>query len=1435
MTDVAVEDNLKYQFAVVGIGASAGGLRALEDFFENMPPDSGAAFVVVQHLSPDFKSLMTELLNRRTQMTVQTVTDGMRLVPNTIFLIPPGHNLALEGRQLTLQQQERGAGYPLNFPIDLFFQSLAVEAKERAIGIVLSGTGSDGTRGVKRMAELGGIVMAQAPETAEFDGMPQSAIATGLTDLILPAEELAQTTYQFVTSPQQRQELRQQQQGQLRPVKLKQIVSLLERHENIDFTHYKPSTLLRRIHRRSLISGFTNLDCYIEYLAETAAERDALCNDLLITVTSFFRDTAAWEELEQVVLPRLIHQADPDKGLRIWITACATGEEAYSMAILLKELIEKRDRPLEAKIFATDVDHIALGKASTGIYPAAISNSLSTERLSRFFKEHNDGYEISRPLREMIIFANHNLAKDAGFTQMDLVSCRNVLIYMQPDLQQQVLRSLHFSLKSKGILFLGESENLGGLAEEFEPLERKWKIYRKCRDVRLPLVNFSLGTLNKKKIYRQQQPAPLKFDPLLETALTALLCDRKATCFLVNRDNQLLHLCSDPLKLLNIAAGPATQDVLKMLPAALRLPLNTALYRAGQTGDRVQYSQCPLSTPSSQASDQPGHEPADTSIVSLDVSQQFSRSTGKFFMVVIEAEDRVLPDSPQLIQSSDSNTDQYVFQLQQELQATRENLQAAIEELETTNEEQQATNEELIASNEELQSTNEELHSVNEELYTVNSEHQGKIQELIELNNDIDNLLNNINIGVIYLDRSLKIRKFTPAATLTFNLVDGDIGRPLKHLSHNLEHFDVLETIEHADSLETAIEYATQIKRDGPHMLVQVRPYISDENTADGAILTLVNINEIQITKDNLAAAEAALRQTNEALEHKVEARTAELRSSQQLLESITKATPNAIYIYDLAEHRNVYANTYLETMLGYSVETIQKLGDEINQQLFHPEDLPKIQAHHAAIAQSHIVPYQVIDQERPGDRSVFDIEYRVLHTSGEWRYFYSKETVFKQAEDGKPIQILGTAIDITDRRATEIQLKRNEYRYRQLYQNTPVMMHSVSPTGDIISVSDEWLNHLGYTSKEVLSQPITRFLIQAPNDCVEPSVPQWLHPGGCHELPCQFICKDGTVLDILLSSVADLDDNSQVTRLLTVLTDVTQRKQAKTELKRYQGHLEELVAARATELKTTNLRLQAEVVERQQIQTELAQRAKDLERSNSDLEQFAYVISHDLQEPLRAMTVFSQLLSQLYSNQLDSTAEQYISNIVDGGIRMQALIDGILDFSRVANRGERFQAVHLGQSLGTALDNLQTAIASTQATITHDELPTLLVDSNQITQLFQNLIGNAIKFRSSETPLIHISARPQPEQNRDGSYKRWVFTVEDNGIGMLPEQQERIFALFQRLHTRKEIEGYGIGLAICKKIVERHQGRLWVESDLGKGSTFYFTLTHQVSVASKH
>ena len=817
---------------VVGIGASAGGLEALEELFQALPSDTGSAFVVIQHLSPDFESLMDELLGRRTAMPILRAEDGMALARDTVYLIPPAKGLALQGHLLRVTQRPPGV---LNFPIDVFFRSLAKAYDQRAVAIVLSGTGTDGSRGIRDVRDAGGLVLVQDELSAKFSGMPVSAAASGLAHAIIAPQEMPNKLLQHAKAPDSARALDPDQQSDLKEVS----ILLLENH-GLDLSQYKSLTVLRRIERRMSGLGVTGVSEYIDRLRSDAEELASLHHDLLIGVTKFFRDPSAFEKIE-AELPAIFQNAGRD-GPRIWVSGCATGQEAYTLAALLREHAVKEKLDVDQiKVFATDVNRESLSVASAGVYPRDQIEA-SPEVLKKHFDEEHGMYTVQADLRRMIVFAPHNLLKDPPFTRIDLVSCRNVLIYLTPAAQHRVISLFHFALRRNGLLFLGPSESLGDLDSEFEPIHQRSKIFQKRRDIRL-----------SEKIHMERtEPAslsraPLNEDPMVHSAFHALLQRYVPTTLMVNERHQVVHVFGDASKYLMMGPGRTSLNVESVLHPDLRTPVVAAINRIRRTRQAISYPGLPIST-----------EDADHKVKLVAEAIRDRRLKADLYLISVEREERQKPDVPAATTIRiDEASRLQASDLREELRATEERLETTIEELETSNEELQATNEELLSSNEEMQSTNEELQSVNEELYTVNAEHQRKIAELVELNQDLDNLLRGTAIETLFLDRELRIRRYTPSVAQSFSLLPADVGRPLGHLASNLTYDGVLADARQVLASGTPIEHEVANSR-GTWLMMSIRPYRTTSDLVEGVVITFSDITrrkqlERQVARQSLA------------------------------------------------------------------------------------------------------------------------------------------------------------------------------------------------------------------------------------------------------------------------------------------------------------------------------------------------------------------------------------------------------------------------------------------------------------------------------------------------------------------------------------------------------------------------------------------------------
>jgi two-component system, chemotaxis family, CheB/CheR fusion protein len=837
--------------AICAIGASAGGLEALQQFFDNADPSRGIAYVVVQHLSPDHKSLMVELLRRHTTLQVVRAEDGMRIEPDTVYLNPPKTNMTIDGAVLRLSEQP--AGHGLHLPIDVFFASLAHARGEFAVGVVLSGTGSDGTRGARELKAEGGLVLVQDPTEAQFDGMPRSVVATGLADQVLAVGDIPTTVAQFFLRRGGVRALSSGEQAAGTASQVQRVLGLLRDRLGTDFTGYKPNTIIRRIERRVLMHPGLGWDDYVRLLEDSKQELVQLHRDLLINVTKFFRDEEAFRLLEQRIIPQLIADTPPDAEMRLWIPACSTGEEPYSIVILLLEALEREKLSRNIRVFATDVDQDAVEFAAAGRYGDSIAADMTPERLARWFVADGDGYKVSRALRDRVIFARHNLLKDPPLTRMDFVSCRNMLIYLGTDLQRRVIALLAYALRARGFLFLGSSETLGTLASLFEVVDAKWKMYQALQPGRHSLAealptrprrpmmqSFSVTTAAEQAVLatRANVSRSASDEGLLEHVFQELTDVLKLRCVVLDADYQLLHTFGDVSGLLKVPAGRSTLEIFKLLPRQLSAALRAALARVSKENRDVLFEGIEV---------EPNEPTVRLHVRPLDIGPDRQRT----YVIFFESGPKPLDGGVADRFAADDSSSLRLSQLEHELQYTKENLQATIEELETSNEELQATNEELLASNEELQSTNEELQSVNEELQTVNAEYQEKIAELISLNNDIENLLRTTGVGTLFVDSSLRIRKFTDAALRLLNVMPQDIGRPLEHIAAKIAGVDIVGMCRRVMGAVVPESHEVQAP-DGSYLHIKVLPYLTGEVGAHGVIVSVIDVSEVKRGEERL-------------------------------------------------------------------------------------------------------------------------------------------------------------------------------------------------------------------------------------------------------------------------------------------------------------------------------------------------------------------------------------------------------------------------------------------------------------------------------------------------------------------------------------------------------------------------------------------------------
>ncbi len=1366
---------------IVGIGASAGGLSALEQFFDNMPPDTGMAFVVIQHLSPDFKSLMDDLLSRHTSMPIHRVTNGIQLNPNSIYLIPPKTHMTVRSEKLYLTEKTVSP-HTIELPIDIFFNSLAEDAGDRAVGVVLSGTGSDGSRGIISINKKGGLVVIQSPESAQFDGMPRNAISTGVCDFILAPDRIPRILVEYAISPlavrtRMHHELEIfEDEGEYAG-----IFALLRRSYNLDFSKYKGSTVGRRIRRRMEFRQIPEVQDYAAIVSGDMGELDLLYKDLLIGVTEFFRDKQAFLFLEQEVIPRLFANLHRGEDLRVWSAACATGEEAYSLAILLAEKASELGFIGKITVFATDVHKTSLDFAAQGVYDRAKLTNVSPERMDKFFKkEGGDQFRVTSELRKLVVFAPHNLLNDPPFTRLDLVCCRNLLIYFQADVQEKVISLFHFALKIDSILFLGSSEGLGAFAGEFEVIANQHKLFRKIRDLKLAL-NLDANRMDRTPkipvaVFQSGSSRTITIERQMLADYDTLLRRHMPPGVLLDENRQIIHYFGNVVEFLKMPEGRAENNILALAEDNLHIALSTSLQRADSTRQLV-------ITRNVRIKRGAGDFLIDLHVSPLPDEKSHTTHYHVYFERVRQSEFSLPPEQSEFTDETnfdvDSHFRQHVADIEMELQSTRETLQTTVEELQTSNEELQATNEELLASNEELQSTNEELHSVNEELYSVNSEFERKNIELKQLNNDHENLLASTDIGTVFLDRQLRIRKYNPAIASFFKLLPQDIGRPIDNIAYHLsQQEEMLAEINRVLLTGNAAEQE-EATRENRWLLRRIMPFRTETGHVEGVVITFTDITTVKHAEQKLA-------RLNDELEEKVEKRTEELNNiNSELLRSVERfqraiqATNDGLWEWDILTNEEFFSPRWCE-IVGYTPDDPELVRSYRSwEERIHPDDCERVRKSLSAHLENG---------------TAYDVEYRHRHKSGEYRWQRSTgKAIFDGS--GKPVKMVGCISDISERKKSEEELYQTRAVLQAAIDQSPAgIAIADAPNGSLRYVNDAGLLIRGGSREEIVN-----------GVGIDKYVASWQlldldgRPLRTEEVPLaraimlgetnnrEFVIRrtEGEDRIVIANAAPIKDKDGLVTAGVVVFSDITDHRKAEEEKRIFEQQL---------------------------------QQTQKLE----SLGVLSGGIAHDFNNILAIIMGCCSLIKLNYE-----TAERNIPKIENAAERAAGLCRQMLAYAGKATLANT--QIVMWVLVDEVVAMLKASIGKNVVIKTRysSDLPSFMGDANQLRQIVMNLIINASEAIGEVHGEVCVSLSKvaikadQPEKDHNGkTVPPGLYVcveVADNGCGMDDSTKLRIFEPF---FTTK-FTGRGLGMSAALGIIKAHGGALQLFSQLGQGSTF--------------
>ena len=1372
---------------IVGIGASAGGLSALEQFFDNMPPNTGMAFVIIQHLSPDFKSLMDDLLSRHTKMPIHRVTNGIELQPNSIYLIPPKTHMTVREEHLYLT--ERTVSPQVELPIDIFFNSLAEDVGGRAVGVVLSGTGSDGSRGIVSINKNGGLVVAQSPESAQFDGMPRSAIATGVCDFILAPDRIPRILVEYAISPLS---VRSRMTHELEVFEdegeYAGIFALLRRHYNLDFSKYKGSTVGRRIRRRMEFRQIPEIPDYAAIVSGDQGELELLYKDLLIGVTEFFRDKQAFQFLEQEVIPRLFANLQRNEDLRVWSAACATGEEAYSLAILLAEKAEESGFMGKITVFATDVHKTSLDFASQGLYDRAKLTNVGPERMDRFFKkEGNDLFRVTSELRKLVVFAPHNLLNDPPFTRLDLVCCRNLLIYFQSDVQEKVISLFHFALKIDCILFLGSSEGLGAFVGEFEVIANQHKLFRKIRDLKLAL-NLDANRMDRTPsipvaVFQAASSRTVTIDRQVLFDYDTLLRRHMPPGVLIDENRHIVHYFGNVAEYLKMPEGRAENNILALAEDNLHIALSTSLQRADSTRQLV-------ITRNVRIRRGEGEFLIDLNVSPLPDEKSHTTHYHVYFERVRPTEHPLPVEQPEDSDAVSFDVEdhfrQHLADLEMELQSTRESLQTTVEELQTSNEELQATNEELLASNEELQSTNEELHSVNEELYSVNSEFERKNVELKQLNNDHENLLASTDIGTVFLDRQLRIRKYNPAIASFFKLLPQDIGRPIDHIAYHLsQQEEMLADINRVLANGIPIEQEEET-RDKTWLLKRIMPFRTETGQVEGVVITFTDITTIK-------AAELKVLRLNEELEQRVEERTNQLKQEIGVRKNAENALlEQKLFVYStidaLASHICVMDENSNIIVTNRAWKEFATDNDSKLISSYEGDNYLEVCDRAGGDDSYEAKPFaEGLRNVMSGEQPEFSLEYP-CHAPHEQRWFTVTVRMF-QIGDKK--YTVAAHDNITARKQAEMLVIDARDHYLNILKNAPALIWRAN-----IEALCDWFNStwLAFTGRTMEQEYGNGWAEGVHSEDLDRCVGIWqaaFKEREPFEMEYRLRRHDGEYRWILDIGRPYTQLDGSFAGYIGYCFDIADRKKSEMEL----------VKARES--------------------AEAANRAKS---------QFLANMSHEIRTPMNGIIGMSQLLAD---TELNDDQKECLDSIQSSTDNLLSLINDILDISKIEAGKIELETTDfsLRNSINDVLKN-QTAILKAKGLVFKTEISddisdNLKGDQLRLKQVLTNIVGNAIKFTNEGS--ITVSAAIE-ERKDDILFLK--IGVTDSGIGIDSESLYRIFTPFSQedASTTRRYGGTGLGLSISMKLVELMGGKIWAESSKGVGSTFNIVIPFRKS-----